>query len=126
MITSIYAAIAGLIFIFLTFRTIANRIRAQVAIGDGGDKQLHRAIRAHANFAEFVPMALILVYFLEVQTGLLVWTHILGGMLVLGRLLHAYGVSQLKENLKFRQAGMILTLATIVSASIRILIFQFS
>lgn len=124
MLTSIYAAITGLIFIFLTFRTIANRIRAQVSIGSAGDKQLERAIRAHGNFAEFVPLALVLVFLLEMQIGQSVWIHALGVMLVVGRLLHAFGVSQVKENLRFRQVGMVLTLAVIISASVRILVFH--
>ena len=76
-------------------------------------------MRVHSNFAEYVPIALILVYFLEVGTNTELWIHVLCVSLILGRLLHAYGVSQVEENYRFRVAGMILTLSCLISASTR-------
>lgn len=66
-------------------------------------------MRAHANFAEYVPLCLVLLGIAEIQSTLPIVVHILGSVLVLGRLLHSYGVSQTKENFRFRVVGMALT-----------------
>jgi len=56
-----YAAVVGLIFIGLSILTIAERRKASVYLGAGDNDRLLRRIRAHANFAEYVPLALILI-----------------------------------------------------------------
>lgn len=121
-VTPVYAALFGLILIVLSLRTIRVRRRLQVAIGHRDNADLERAMRVHANFCEYVPIALLLIYLLEVSTGASYWIHVLGGALLVGRLLHAYGVSQSRENLRFRVTGMVLTFTVIISAALRILI----
>lgn len=113
-VTPIYAALLGLIYLFLSFRTIGHRRRAQVGIGDGGDQSLARAIRVHGNFAEYVPMTLLLMMLLEAMTGPVMALHIPGLLLLLGRCLHAFGVSDLQENLRFRVLGMLMTFSAML------------
>ncbi len=122
MTTPLYAAIIGLVFVVLSVRTLLLRRRLGIAIGTGEDPELTRAMRVHSNFAEYVPLALILFYFLEVETDADLWIHVLCVSLIVGRLLHAYGVSQVEENYRFRMAGMILTLGSIISASTRLIV----
>ena len=122
MTTPLYAAIIGLVFVVLSVRTLLLRRRLGIAIGTGEDPELTRAMRVHSNFAEYVPLALILFYFLEVETDADLWIHVLCVSLIVGRLLHAYGVSQVDENYRFRLAGMILTLGSIISASTRLIV----
>ena len=122
MITPLYAALIALIFVVLSVRTLLLRRRLGIAIGTGEDQQLTRAMRVHSNFAEYVPLALILFYFLEVETDADLWIHVLGVSLIIGRLLHAYGVSQVEENYRFRVAGMLLTLGCLISASTRLIV----
>ncbi len=122
MITPIYAAVIALIFVGLSVRTLLLRRRMGIAIGTGDDPQLTRAMRVHSNFAEYVPIALILIYFVETRTNTTVWVHVLCVLLILGRISHAYGVSQLNENYRFRIFGMALTLGTLISASVRIIL----
>ncbi len=113
MATAFYAALAAFFLIYLSFRVIGARRRARVAIGDGEDRTLQRRIRAHGNFAEYAPLALILMGLAEAQ-GAPLWTvHVLGLALLAGRALHAYGVCQDPEPLKYRQAGMALTFAVL-------------
>ena len=102
----LYAAVLGLIYVGLSFRTIALRRKQRLSLGDGGDKALNRAIRVHGNFAEYVPIGLILLFLLESQAYSRVLVHIFASMLLAGRILHAYGVSQLKEA-DFRTTGML-------------------
>ncbi len=117
----LYAAVLGLIYVGLSFRTIALRRKQRLSLGDGGDKALNRAIRVHGNFAEYVPIGLILLFLLESQAYSRVLVHIFASMLLAGRILHAYGVSQLKEKLIFRTTGMLLTLFSIIFSSLVLL-----
>jgi uncharacterized protein len=113
-IVILYAALLALLYLVLTFRTILLRGKRRVLLGDGGDQALLRAIRAHANFAEYVPFALILLLLVEGTGASAVTVHALGAALLLGRLLHALGVSRLREPLPLRMAGMVLTTGSLL------------
>lgn len=121
MIIPIYAALFGLLFVGLSVRTLLIRRRKGIAIGTADDEQMVRAMRVHSSFAEYVPLALILIYLLEIQGASAFAIHALCVALLLGRSIHAYGVSQTNENFRFRVAGMFLTLGCIISASVRLL-----
>jgi len=119
-IVPIYAAILALIFTGLSLRTLTLRRRLKVGIGTGDNQPLTRAIRAHGNFQEYTPLALVLILLLEL-TSPGAWVHVAGIALVAGRSIHAYGVSQEPENYRFRVAGMVLTLFVLISTSLRLL-----
>ena len=120
-VTSLYAALVAFILIGLSVRTIGLRRKYQVAIGHGEQPELERAMRVHANFCEYVPVGLLLVLLVELGTGAGLWIHVLGGALLAGRLLHAFGVSQVAEDLRFRVTGMALTF-TVIGASALVII----
>ena len=121
-ITPMYVALFGIILFVLSIRTIRARRRLRIAIGAGDDKTMERAMRVHANFCEYVPIALILIYMLELTVGTSYWIHVLGSGLLVGRLLHAYGVSRPREDFRFRVTGMVLTFTVILSSATRILL----
>ena len=60
-IIPLYAALLALLFIALSVRTLRLRRHLKIAVGDAGNTQMLRAMRAHANFAEYVPMCLLLL-----------------------------------------------------------------
>jgi uncharacterized membrane protein YecN with MAPEG domain/dihydrofolate reductase len=91
-ITAFYAALLALLFGILSVRTLLLRRRLRVAVGDASDAQLLRAMRVHANFAEYVPLCLLLVAFCEAQGTPAPWVHLALTGLLVGRLVHAYGV----------------------------------
>ena len=121
MITPIYAAIFGLFFVFLSFCVIKQRAKNQVTIGGGQHPELMRTMRVHGNFAEYVPLALLLLFFLETQTNHSAVIHALGLALLAGRVIHMYGISKTNEDLRFRKIGMVLTLTVIILSAIKIL-----
>lgn len=121
-ITPIYAAILGPIFVILSIRTLLMRRKLKVVIGNGDQPTLTRAVRAHANFAEYVPISLLLISFLEIRTRTNLLIHTLCIALVIGRIVHAIGVSQIKEDFRYRIAGMMITFTVIVAASIGLMI----
>ncbi|HAW92919.1 MULTISPECIES: MAPEG family protein [unclassified Arsukibacterium] len=120
MTTALYAGILAILFIVLSIRVISRRNQYQVAIGSDGQILLERAIRVQANFAEYVPFALLLMFLAEYSGLAAVYLHILGVALLVGRLSHAYGVSQQQEPLKFRVFGMILTFTVLLLAALAI------
>jgi uncharacterized membrane protein YecN with MAPEG domain len=61
----LYAGLLALWLVVLSLRVIQARRAARVSLGDGGNRALQRAIRGQANFAEYVPIALLLLLILE-------------------------------------------------------------
>jgi uncharacterized protein len=112
-ITAFHAGILGLIFVALSARVIKSRRAGRVPLGDGGLEELRRPIRIHANFAEYVPLALALLLLAETLRTDWRLLHTAGLALVIGRLVHAYGLSRTPEKFAFRVAGMAATLTTI-------------
>jgi hypothetical protein len=122
VITAVYAAIFGLFAAALTINVIANRVRLKVEGGDGGVPKMAQAIRAHANFAEHVPLAIILIGLAE-MTGVRAWIiYVLGGVLLVARVLSAVGLNRSLAGSMPRQAGAGLTILVTVAASIAVLV----
>ena len=120
-ITALYAGLLGVMLVILSIRVIAVRRQARAAIGDGGNELLKRRIRAHGNFTEYVPLALILMAVCE-SAGTPAWQlHALGAMLIAGRAIHAHCVSQVNEVLALRVTGMSLTFTVLILASLKAL-----
>jgi uncharacterized membrane protein YecN with MAPEG domain len=121
-IVPIYAAILAVMFVALSIRVIALRRASKLPLGFQGDVALERRVRAQGNFAEYVPLALLLLAFVEMR-GAPAWlVHAMALVLIAGRLSHAYGVSQLRESFAFRVSGMAMTFTVILSAALAILI----
>jgi hypothetical protein len=121
-----YASLAGLLLLVLSFRVVRSRRKLSVGLGDGGQESLLRAQRAQANFTEYVPIALILLAVAESQvlTGWLL--HTAGAILVLARLLHAWGLSQSSGRSFGRYWGTLLTWVVILALSIANISASFS
>jgi uncharacterized membrane protein YecN with MAPEG domain len=117
-VTALYASLLACLFVALSVRVIFMRGRARVPLGDGGDAELRRRMRVHANFAEYAPFALLLLALAESLQAPAWALHLIGLSLFAGRCAHAYGVSRAKENFRFRTAGMGLTFAAILSAAV--------
>ena len=116
-ITPFYAALLGLLFFALSVRTLRLRRNLQIAIGDAGNQQLLRAMRVHSNFAEYAPLTLLLIFLLESDGAHYVLVHALCICLLLGRLAHAYGVSQIAEDYRYRVVGMAMTFTALVGSA---------
>jgi uncharacterized membrane protein YecN with MAPEG domain len=112
-VTPLYAGLLALWFVVLSFRVIQKR-RAGISLGDGGDVGMLRRIRAHANFAEYVPLVLVMMAVLESSRTSIYVLHGLGVALLLGRLLHGYAFS-FSDNFPLgRAVGTVLTLAALI------------
>lgn len=114
---TLYASLLAILFVVLSIRTIGVRRKLQISVGDQANPEMLRAMRVHSNFSEYVPMALILLYLAE-SNGAHPWLiHTLGCSLVIGRLSHAYGVSQALEKFQYRIFGMAMTFTCVLTSA---------
>jgi uncharacterized protein len=122
-ITGLYAAIAALLIVILGMRVTLRRRALGIGIGNGGDAVLARRIRAHANAAEYLPLALLLLLILELNQTQALWLHVFGCLLIVSRILHAFGLSTSPAVTPGRAIGITLTWLIIVVMAL-LLIWQ--
>jgi uncharacterized membrane protein YecN with MAPEG domain len=119
IVTPLYAGILAIFFIVLSMRVINHRRGANIGLGDGGDAVMQRRIRGHGNFAEYVPLALLLIALLEIGGTTPFWLlHLLGLMLVIGRVLHGIALSYTEKWFPGRFFGVILTFLVLLIAGV--------
>jgi uncharacterized membrane protein YecN with MAPEG domain len=119
-----YAALLALLFIALSVRTLRLRATLRIAIGDGGNERLLRASRVHGNFAEYVPITLLMSLLLELGVGPVPLVHAVGLCLLVSRVVHALGVSRSPEQLRIRVVGMVLTFSALGGGAFGLLALQ--
>lgn len=87
-------------------------------MGDGGDAGMLRRIRGHANFAEYVPLIIVLMALVE-YAGTTAWVlHVLGVVLLAARVAHGYALS-FHENFPMgRVAGTLGTLLVLLATAL--------
>jgi uncharacterized membrane protein YecN with MAPEG domain len=116
-VTMLYAALLGILLVMLSWGVSKVRLRERVSLGAGDVSDLESAIRAHGNFTEYVPFALVLLLLAE-STATPFWLlHAMGGSLLAGRLLHAYGIRQPGSTNIYRKYGAALTWLMILVTS---------
>jgi len=120
-VSALYAALIGLLAFVLTVRVILNRVKSGVQAGDGGNARLAQAIRAHGNFAEHAPLALLLIVLAEVVGTPITIIHVLGVALLIARLANAFGLSRSLGPTMPRQAGAGLTGVVVIASCLLIL-----
>jgi uncharacterized membrane protein YecN with MAPEG domain len=113
LMTSVFGGVLALMFARLSSQVIGLRRKNKVSLGAGGVDELERAIRAHGNFAEYVPICLFLIGALELNGAPMALVAVLGLLLVLGRHFHAKGIHELPPEFTNRVRGMKLTFAAL-------------
>ena len=91
-VTPLYALPLGVIFLILWMRVSSMRSATGISFGDGGNLALLQRIRVHGNFIEWVPFVLILMMLAEGMGAPALYLHISGGLLLLGRIAHPFGL----------------------------------
>jgi uncharacterized membrane protein YecN with MAPEG domain len=115
-IVTFYAGLNALIALVLVFLVERQRLKTRTMLGAGGHPALEQAIRAHGNFVEYVPLILLLLLLLELGGLRPRWLHVLGIVLTLARILHAWGLSTNPGRSFGRAAGAGLTWLTLLAA----------
>jgi uncharacterized membrane protein YecN with MAPEG domain len=121
VVTGFYLAILLLLYVLLSLQVSRYRRGNRVLFGDGDNIKLRSAIRAHANFAEYVPITVLMIAMLEMAGMPAGQVHWLMGVLLLSRLIHPLGLYVGPRTWQFqvcRVGGITLTLFVMVSAVI--------
>jgi len=113
-IALLFASLHVLLFVVLSLRVILWRKRMRVGLGSGKDEVLSRRVRVHANFAEYMPLALLLLALLELVGTRPVWLWSCGALLLAGRVLHAWGLGRSAGVSAGRFIGTLLTLIVLL------------
>ncbi|HET9817647.1 MAG TPA: MAPEG family protein [Rhodanobacteraceae bacterium] len=122
LIAGFYVALGALLILALAARVMWLRNTRRVGLGSGGDADLGRAIRVHANAVEYLPIALLLLVLLAIEQtrpGLL---HLFGIVLIVGRILHAVGLSSASGRSFGRLAGIGLTVLVTLAMAILLIV----
>lgn len=117
-ITALTAAAFGLIYVILALRVGLLRASSGISLGHGDDPVLHRRVRTHANFAEYVPLVLILLALVE---GLGAPAYLVVGVasvFLIARVMHAIGLSATEGNSVGRSVGALGTMLVLASTSL--------
>ena len=120
-ITGFYLAILALIYAVLALQTARLRRDNLVLFGDGDNMKLRSAIRAHANFVEYVPIIALLVAMLEMSGLSATRVHVLMGALLVARLLHPLGMYSKPGTWQFsagRVGGIMITISVLIAAAL--------
>ncbi len=112
-----YAAALAVMYVGLAGLVVRQRFKCRVGLGDGQQPGLIKAVRIHGNFAEYVPLLLILLLILEVQGAALWQLHLIGGLTLFGRISHAIGLSKTSGTSAPRLIGMLSTFGGLLSGA---------
>jgi uncharacterized protein len=125
-ITALYLAVLALLYTVLAVRVARLRQANRASFGDNDSPQLRSAIRAHANFIEYVPIITLMVAMLEMAGASALRVHLLMGALLVSRLLHPIGMYAKPNTLQFRVGrvgGITITLGLLVACAVMILLW---
>ena len=125
LITASYLAVLALLYAVLALQVIRLRRSSLAPFNDGGNVALRSAIRAHANFMEYVPIITLMVAFLEMSGAPASRVHWWMGALLLSRLIHPLGMYVKPGSLAFwicRAGGIFITIGLLVTCALAILL----
>ena len=91
-VTPLYALPLAAIFLILWFRISSVRAATGISFGDAGNRLLLQRVRQHGNFVEWASFVLILMILAEGMGAPAIYLHISGGLLLLGRIAHPFGL----------------------------------
>jgi uncharacterized membrane protein YecN with MAPEG domain len=119
VVSTAAAGLLGIIFIVLSARVVMGRTASKTLFGSGNSETdpLFVSIRSHANFAEFVPICLLILAGLEIRSGATILVKVLAAILVLARIAHPIGMAMKTAN-PFRAAGFVGTILVLAVGSL--------
>jgi uncharacterized membrane protein YecN with MAPEG domain len=118
LIAGFYAGLGACLIVALAMRVMWLRNAHGVGLGSGGNERLARAIRAHANAIEYLPVALLLLVVLALEQTRPWLLHVFGIVLIVGRILHAIGLSGSPGRSFGRAAGIALTVLVMLAMAV--------
>jgi uncharacterized protein len=115
-ITSLYASVLGLLMIGLSLAVSIKRGKTGIAILHGDNMDLAISIRRFGNFIEVVPFGLLLLGLMEAAGASALLVHVSGGLLLISRLLHPFGLTLSNPKHPLRIVGGVLAQISALTA----------
>jgi hypothetical protein len=105
----------------LMFAVAGVRFKVRQSLGDGGDALLTRVSRRHGNYAENAGIFVASLALLEMLGAVRPFVSGLAALFIVGRILHAIGLSQTKTSNPWRIAGVFATIGAGLGVGVRLL-----
>lgn len=121
-----YIGLNALITLILAILVVKARVQTKTIIGDGGDEIMIRAMRAHGNNVEYVPLSLIVIAAVEMSAGPVWFIHVLGAGLTIARVAHAAGMHQTTGSSLGRLVGTITNNTVLLAGSLACIYYGLS
>ncbi len=121
-ITAMFAGILALLLMALSINVVRHRARTQISLGEGGDARLHEAGRVFGNCAEYVPIVLILMATAELNGASPTLLYVTGALILAGRVIHPFGITNDKPITVARVVSILLTWAAIGVGAVVVLL----
>lgn len=103
----IFLSLGTLLIAIFSANVSRLRGKTKIFLGDGGNKELEQAIRAHLNFIEhYVPFALVMVFYMFLSSG--IYANIFAFGFLLFKSLHSYSLAFGGSKLHYTFAGVML------------------
>ena len=121
-IVGLYVGLNALLMLVLAYNVGSRRgAQGQLQPGDMGDAVLTRAIRAHANFAEYAPIVLLLLLMLALLGFAPLWLHLYGGGFTIGRVIGAIGMMRAQHPNALRFTGNAFTGLALLTGAVAVI-----
>ena len=114
--TSLLTGVFAIMVVVLALQVSIRRRQLRISLGDGNDDTLRRRIRAHGNFIEYVPLALIALGLVEASGAPASLVSGIAIAMLLARIIHAIGIVYSRRALPRVIAMVIQNTAFIVAA----------
>lgn len=124
VVTMLYAALCGVLLVALALNVVRLRLGRKVPLGMGEGAALEQPVRVHGNFTEYAPTFLILLLLAELGGAASWFLHLSGTAFVVGRLLHAYGLSTVRARSFGRFYGSAISWTSILALSACLLVLR--
>ncbi|GJL91881.1 MAPEG family protein [Hyphococcus sp.] len=109
----LWVGLNALLLIYISARVGMARGKHKVSLGDGGNPDMVKAIRAQGNYIEYAPAAIGGLVLLALLNTSVLAIHILGGVFFFGRVAHLLGLGMGVWG-QGRMVGTVLTMLTLL------------
>ena len=121
---ALWSGLLILLLVVLSVRVVMGRQKHRVALGDGGNDDMVLRGRIFGNASEYIPVGIAALAVLTLLEMPAYTIHAVGGVLFLGRVLHASGLTADKPT-PGRLLGMVLTYLALIAAAGMLLVHAF-
>jgi uncharacterized protein len=123
---ALYLALNLILLFILGYKTVRARLSSGIGLGHGDNDDMMRAMRIHANFAEYAPLPLLGLFAMASMGASAIVIHGFGLVFTLARYAHGFGFSAPEgKRPPGRFYGTLFTGLTLLAEALALLYFIF-